>query len=184
MIAALAGRRIDEPDAETTRFPLKNKDLVRKRISALFKEKSAAVLISSAACGADLLAQAAAGALGLERYIILPFSRARFRKTSVTDRPGNWGKLFDKICDEVEKEGKLIVLEDFPDENEAYSAATREILNKAESLRSAGENKEEVLAVIIWEGKAKDENDETAGFAEKARAMNFKVEEILTKQED
>jgi hypothetical protein len=176
MIAALAGRRIDAADAETIRFPLENTDLVRGRVLELFEKNSVKALISSAACGADLLALDAAGELKLRRYIILPFERERFRETSVTDRPGNWGEMFDKICDEVEREGNLIVLENFQDDAEAYSAATGEILRKASSLQG-----EEVLAVIIWEGKAKDEKDETAAFAEKARAINFRVEEVLTK---
>lgn len=179
MIAALAGRLIDEQNAETIRFPLENTDSVRGQILELFKKESVTVLISSAACGADLLALDAAGELEVERRIILPFAREKFREKSVTSRPGNWGNLFDKIFDEVEKDGNITVLKNFEDEAEAYSAATREILNKTEALRAA--RNEEVLAVFVWEGKAKTEKDETAGFAEKARALNFKVKEILTK---
>jgi hypothetical protein len=175
MIAALAGRRIDAADAETIRFPPENTDLVRGRVLELFEKEQVKILISSAACGADLLGLDAAGELEIRRYIILPFGRERFRETSVTDRPGNWGEMFDKICDEVGREGNLIVLEGFQDESEAYSAATAEILNKASSLQD-----EKVLAVIIWEGKAKDEKDETAAFAGKAKALNFDVKEILT----
>ena len=180
MIAALAGRRIDAPDAETIRFPLENANLVRGRISELFKQESITVLVSSAACGADLLALAAAGELKIERRIILPFGRKRFRTTSVTDRPGNWGELFDKICDAVEKEGNLTALEGFADEDKAYSAATREVLNEAARLKSADE-KAEVTVVIVWDGKPKDEADETNAFAEKAKTLNFEVKEILTK---
>jgi hypothetical protein len=179
MIAASAGRRIDEPNAETSRFPLENVVLTRARIFDFLKKEAPEALICSAACGADLLALEAAGKLGIERHVILPFERERFRTTSVTDRPGVWGKLFDGICDEVEEEGNLTVLQGFEDEKEAYSAATMEILNKAESLAASGENKK--LAVIIWEGNVKNEDDETAAFAAKAFARNFVVKEILTK---
>jgi len=181
MIIALAGRRIDAPDAEITRFPPENAELVRGRLLELFKNEAPSAMVSSAACGADLLALEAAGESGVRRHIILPFERGRFRETSVTDRPGDWGNLFDKICDEVETEGNLITLENFEDEAKAYSAVTREFLKKAESLRSSDGNIEEILAVIIWEGKAKDERDETAAFAEQAKAGNFVVKEILTK---
>jgi hypothetical protein len=180
MIIALAGRRIDAPDAKEKRFPLEMKDLVYERIRDFFQIHSVSVLVSSAASGADLLALDAAGELKIQRYIILPFERERFRETSVTDRPGNWEEMFDKICGEVEGEGNLIVLEGFREDAKAYSAATEEILNKAESLQSAKE-REEVLAVIIWEGKAKDEKDETAAFAENAKGRGFIVKEILTK---
>lgn len=179
MIAASAGRRIDEKDSETSRFPLENTELVRARILDFLKRETLAALVCSAACGADLLILEAAGKLGIERHIILPFERERFRKTSVTDRPGDWGKLFDEICDAAASAGNLTILEGFEDENEAYSAATTEILNKAESLHSGGEDKK--LAVIIWEGNVKSDEDETAAFAAQARKRNFVAEEILTK---
>jgi broad specificity phosphatase PhoE len=180
MIVALAGRRIDAPDAETTRFPLKNRAAVRQKLLGFFRKNNVTELISSAACGADLLAQAAAGKLKIRRYVILPFERGRFRETSVTDRPGRWGKLFDDICAEAEREGNLIVLENYKNEDEAYSAVTTEILNLAESLNKDAVNKK-ILAVVVWEGKPKDEKDETAAFAEKANARNIPLKEISTK---
>lgn len=179
MIAASAGRRIDEKYAETSRFPLENAELVRARILDLLKKEAPKALVCSAACGADLLILEAARSLGIERHIILPFERERFLKTSVTDRPGDWGKLFDEICDAAARAGNLTILEGFKDENEAYSAATIEILNKAESLHSGGDDKK--LAVIIWEGNVKSDDDETAAFAAQARELNFVVKEILTK---
>ena len=110
MIIALAGRRIDAPDAETTRFSLKMKDTVREKILEFFKDEKVTTLVSSAACGSDLLAQDAARELKIRRHVILPFSQRRFRRTSVTDRPGDWGELFDEICGEVKRDGNLIIL--------------------------------------------------------------------------
>lgn len=179
MIIALAGRRIDAPDAKTIRFPPEMKDAVRQKILKFFRDEKVIALVSSAACGADLLAQDAARVLKIRRHIILPFSRRRFRETSVTDRPGEWGELFDDICSEVKRDGNLIVLRKHrKDEKEAYSAVTDKILELAEDLRRENEI---VTAVIVWEGKAKDETDETAAFAEKARLRNIFVKEILTK---
>lgn len=178
MIIALAGRRIDAAGTETVRFPLEMKDAVRQRILKFFAAEKVTALVSSAACGADLLAQDAARELKIEQHIILPFSRRRFRKTSVTDRPGEWGKLFDEICSEVERDGNLIVLRKHKVEKTAYSAVTDKILELAEDLQRKNET---VKAVIVWEGKAKDEADETAAFAEKARLRNIVVKEILTK---
>jgi hypothetical protein len=181
MIAALAGRRIDAPDAENARFPLEMKEIVYGRIRDFFRERKVKILVSSAACGADLLAQKAARELNIEQHIILPFAREKFRKTSVTDRPGDWGKLFDEICAEVELKGNLLVLQDFKDDEEkAYSAVTIEILNLAESLRlSAAE--EQITAIAVWDGKAKAENDETASFIEKSKMKDFQTKDISTK---
>jgi hypothetical protein len=179
MIVALAGRRIDALDAEEKRFPLEMEEVVYSRIREFFHKNSVEILVSSAACGADLLAQKAARELGIERHIILPFGREKFRETSVTDRPGDWGKLFDEVCDEAEREGNLTVLEGFEDDEEnAYSAVTTEIIKRAKSLQSKDEK---VLAVAVWEGEAKDETDETASFIEQAKAQNIAVKEIPTK---
>lgn len=178
MIVVLAGRRIDVADAEEKRFPLEMKEIVYVRIRDFFHKYNVKTLVSSAACGADLLAQKAARELGIERHIILPFGREKFRKTSVTDRPGDWGKLFDEICDQAERDGNLIILEGFENtEEKAYSAVTAEILEYAGNLRP---NKKNILAVAVWDGKAKNERDETVSFIERAKSKSIKVEEIST----
>src|SRR5882672_10452911 len=94
MIIALAGRRVDSADAKQPRFPPRNVERVHTQTRAVLKEKGATALVSSAACGADLIALSEAGQLGLRRRVILPFERRRFRETSVTDRPGEWGRLY------------------------------------------------------------------------------------------
>src|SRR5262245_52110419 len=67
MVVALAGRRIDAPRAAMPRFPLERRSAVRRRIRVQLELLGADVLVSSAACGADLLAQDIAGKLGLRR---------------------------------------------------------------------------------------------------------------------
>src|SRR5215510_14628657 len=99
-VAALAGRRIDAADASTSRFPLANTELVRERLQALLRAEQSDALVCSAAYGADLIALDVAGALGLRRRVVLPFAAERFRQSSVTDRPGDWGPLFDQIIGE------------------------------------------------------------------------------------
>ena len=64
MILAFAGRRMDAAGAAPPRFPLTNVALVRRRIRALLEAHSATAIVSSAACGADLIALGEAGALG------------------------------------------------------------------------------------------------------------------------
>ena len=181
MIVVLAGRRIDKRNAEEKRFPLEMKEIVYVRIRDFFHNNfhnnKVEILVSSGACGADLLAQKAARELKIERHIIIPFEREKFRKTSVIDRPGNWGKLFDELCDETERAGNLIVLEGFEDEEEnAYSAVTIEILEHAKAMPPGKEN---LLAVAVWEGKAKDEMDETASFIKQAKIRKIRTAEIL-----
>ena len=133
MIVALAGRRIDSAEAKEPRFPVSNIETVRTRVRAVLQEKGATALVSSAACGADLIALSEAGQLGLRRRVILPTERRRFRETSVTDRPGEWGALYDQILDAVEAAGDLVVLQNRPDDD-AYSAANCAILDEALAL--------------------------------------------------
>ena len=174
MILAFAGRRVDAPGAEPPRFPLANVDLVRTRVRALLQASSATAIVSSAACGADLIALGEAGALGLRRKVVLPFSRDRFRNTSVTDRPGNWGPVYDKILDEA---ADVIILEESPDDD-AYLAANRVILEA--TVAWMNEFHEPGGAVLVWEGKSKVEQDFTEKFGIEARRKRLEVFEVRT----
>src|SRR5260370_15444748 len=83
VIVAVAGRRIDAPDAAVARFPLANRRLVARRIGAALWRLDATAVVASAACGADLLALDAAGRRGLQRRAILPYAEARVLEDSV-----------------------------------------------------------------------------------------------------
>ena len=95
-VVALAGRRIDLPEAQVSRFPLENVQEVGRRICEALYKMHAVALVCSAACGADLVALEQAKQLGLRRRIVLPFAPEKFRETSVVDRPGDWGPLYDQ----------------------------------------------------------------------------------------
>jgi hypothetical protein len=166
MILALAGRRIDASDAEPDRFPLRNVGLVRERLQALFESLPGGTLVCSAACGADLLALEAAGSLGWRRRVILPFERERFRDTSVTDRPGDWGTLYERILDEVEPVGDLVIVAP-PPGRDPYEFASDHILEEAGRL-AAGSSEEEV-AVAVWDGRPRGPHDITLNFVAAAR---------------
>ena len=174
MIIALAGRRIDPPDADAPRFPEACRGPVRERLRELFQTLGATALVGSGACGADLLAMDVAGELGMRRRMVLPFEPARFRETSVEDRPGNWGRLFKRILAEVDDKGGVTVLPENDDPSAAYTDANPAILNDAERIsdaeRSAGVgDPAEVVAVIVWDGVLRGEEDVTADFAREAQ---------------
>jgi len=183
MIVALAGRRIDATDADSPRFPLSSIELVRSRLHKLLSEKEATALVCSAACGADLLALSVAGDLDMRRRVVLPFTREHFRETSVVDRPGEWGTLFDAICDEVSEQGDLVILGCSEDDEAAYSAVSSAILEEAVRLQTLDKSSDEqaILVVIVWEGAARGDADETAAFAKEARSRGLSVEEVLTR---
>ena len=62
--AALAGRRVDTPHAQVARFPLSRVPAVRAAIKDALLQHQVGELVSSAACGADLLALSVAEELG------------------------------------------------------------------------------------------------------------------------
>jgi hypothetical protein len=177
MIIALAGRRVDAEDAKQDRFPAKNVDVVRQRIRTILRTYRASVVVSSAACGVDLLALSEAGRLGLRRRVVLPFTRERFRSTSVTDRPGEWGLLYDDVLNEVEKSGDLVVMQ-LSSGNEPYAEANHLILDQA--LLLGQQLQHPVTAVLVWDGKSRGEGDLTEEFGAYARKKGFPVVEVMT----
>jgi hypothetical protein len=137
-------------------------------------------LICSAACGADLVALEEAEHLGLRRRIVLPFSPERFRKTSVVDRPGDWGPVFDRLILAAERAGDLIVLSDDTDDDDAaYAAANEAILNEAQLIADIGAPSR-LIAVVVWEGAARAGNDATEAFRQLASIAGFEQRSVTT----
>jgi hypothetical protein len=138
-----------------------------------------AVVVSSAACGADILALEAAAKLGLRTRIVLPFDRARFCATSVVDRGKEWGPRFDAVLDRAAARNDVIVLEAGDgDDDAAYARATQRILEEAVALgREQGETP---VALVIWDEQPREGTDATRDFLERATAAGMTVVSIST----
>src|SRR6266498_3550858 len=128
--AALAGRRIDRPDEPVPRFPLHRVAAVQTRIAKVLSLERIGLLVSSAACGADLVALQVAATLGIRRRIVLPYNIGDFRASSVVDRPGNWGPVFDEAIMSVRATGDLIVLSCPVGDEKSYSRANEAIIDE------------------------------------------------------
>lgn len=181
MVIALAGRRIDAAGATPARFPPKNVSLVEQRLRRLLQRETATAVVSSAACGADLVAQKIAGTRGLRRRVVLPFDRARFRDTSVTDRGGGWGPVYDRLLQELDARGDVVTLATSGEDTAAYEAVNLAILDQAAAM--GAEAGGDVLAVMVWEGASRGPGDLTAAFGEEARRRGLRVEQVLTLDE-
>lgn len=181
-IIGLAGRRIDLENEKPPRFPLEEVSRVRAELEKLFRSRNVEVLVSSAACGADLIALDVAGDIGIERHVILPFAPAVFRSTSVMDRPGNWGKLFDRIIHEVSSEERLAVREFDPTDPAAYSAVNGLIIDNAVAVcQNTNRSKlRECWALLVWDGAPRDSADTTADFRLRAIGAGLPVLELRT----
>jgi predicted acylesterase/phospholipase RssA len=182
-IVALAGRRIDASDIDQPRFPIEAVPTVRRRLAQLLGDERAISLVCSAACGADLVALEEAECLGVRRRIVLPFPPERFRETSVIDRPGNWGPLFDRLIAAAAAAGDLVVLSDQACGDEAaYVAANEAIIREAQVLARDGAA-HRLVAALVWEGAARSGSDATAGFRELAIKAGFQEHSVQTFKE-
>lgn len=181
-VVALAGRRIDLPEAQTPRFPLENVRDVGQRVCEVFCKLHAVTLVCSAACGADLVALEQAKLLGLRRRIVLPFAPERFRETSVVDRPGDWGPLFDQQVAAAAAAGDLLVLNAATGGDAAYAAANETIVREAQALARAAQphKPDRLIAILVWEGAPRPGSDATARFRDLARRAGFEEQSIST----
>ncbi len=181
-VVALAGRRIDAVGADPPRFPLEAVPTVRRRLAEVFARERAVALVCSAACGADLIALEEAERLGLRQRIVLPFAPERFRETSVVDRPGDWGPVFDRIVAGAAAVGDLVVLGGSgEDDDVAYAAANAAIVHEAQRLAWEGDGAPLLAAVVVWEGAARPGTDATGGFRSLALAAGFEERPVLTR---
>jgi hypothetical protein len=176
-VVAVAGRRIDAPDAAAARFPLRHRDRVHEAIASALIASRAVALVSSGACGADLLALEAARALGIRRRIVLPFAVDRFRTTSVVDRPGDWGALFDELVADARSRGDLVVL-NLGEGDDAYAKANDAIVDEGDALAVAANASKRAL--IVWDGASRGQDDLTDHFKAHAVSRGWTIEEILT----
>lgn len=183
-IAALAGRRIDARGSADPHFPLESVPRVEKALEGLFQSENVSVVVSSAACGADLIGLCVAQRLHLRTRIVLPFDIESFRETSVMDRPdGRWGALFDQVLNYSEMHSDVVVLDERVGTEEAYSAATKEILDQVTSMAAASRGKLRPMAVLVWDGRQREPgsaSDESALFRRLAFAAGMDVSTIPT----
>jgi hypothetical protein len=177
LVIAVAGRRIDATDSEARRFPLANVAVVERALDELFERLAATVLVGSAACGADLVALTVAGRRRMRRRVVLPFDAARFRATSVTDRPGDWGPVYDRVLAELAPTRDVVTLDARGEDSDAYVAANEAILGEAAALAP---DATDVVAVLVWEGASRGRDDVTAAFGEAARTRGWRVEQVKT----
>ena len=179
-VVALAGRRVDAVGTHPPRFPPESIPVVRKRLTELFTELRVVALICSAACGADLIALEEAERLGLRFRIVLPFPPERFRETSVLDRPGAWGPVFDRLIAAASASNDLIVLNGTTGDDEtAYAAANEAIVREALALSKVGVPLRR-LAVVVWEGSARSGSDATESFRRSTKAAGFEERSVAT----
>jgi hypothetical protein len=175
-VFALAGRRIDAPDAPERRFPPSAETLVAAALRDQFRALNATVLVCAAACGADLIAIETATATGLRVRIVLPTDSATFRAKSVVDRGSSWGERFDRAIVAAVANDDLIVLGHERVDGPAIAHTNEAILDEAH--RIAERTGQDLVAIAVWNGTSNRPNDASAAFIRAAAARHLSVIEI------
>jgi hypothetical protein len=168
-----AGRRVDAPDAQVPRFPPSNVSQVSRSIKTLLGKRNPLAVVCSAACGADLLLLQAAVEMNIDQVVLLPSEPEAFRKSSVTDRPGNWAGLYDQVL----KTAQVEILR-LPEGQEGYLDTNLKLLDRGQQL--ARENGVPAEALVVWNGISRGTDDVTAHFLHEAKSRNLTVLEIPT----
>lgn len=175
-VAVLAGRRIDAPASGTKRFPLERITDVNRLIEEVFVFEGVTALVSSAACGADLIALELARARNLKTRIILPFDVETFKKISVTDRPGNWEESYYDAIGYAQESDDLVVLGVPVEGASAFSITNQNLI--AEAALVAGDSKP--LAITVWDGASRGKDDATSEFRKLATEGGFDLVNVST----
>jgi hypothetical protein len=168
-----AGRRVDAPDAGVTRFPARHVPEVRNRINQVLRKEMPVAIVSSAACGADLLLLDVAGEMHVPRYIFLPSDPEKFRISSVTDRPGDWGDIYTNVL-----HGSTVEVLKLPEGQEGYLQTNLKLLDQAQAL--AKRERTDARALVVWNRESRGSDDVTAHFLEQAKQRNLPIIEIST----
>jgi hypothetical protein len=168
-----AGRRVDAPDAQVPRFPPSNVSEVSRLIRRLLGMQEPQAVVCSAACGADLLLLQAAGEMHIEQVVLLPSEPEAFRKSSVTDRQGNWGELYDQVLKTARVETVKL-----REGQEGYFENNLKLLGRGQQL--AHEKGVLAEALVIWNGIPRGPDDVTAHFLHEAKSRKMTVLEIST----
>jgi hypothetical protein len=168
-----AGRRVDAPDAQSQRFPAANVPRVRARIEQYLKRERPTGVVSSAACGTDLLLLDLAGQMSIPQTVVLGTDPETFRKSSVIDRPGDWGDLYDHVL----KTAKVETLK-VAEGQEGYLQTNIVLLDRGQSLAAA--RGVPAQALVVWNKQSRGEDDVTEHFLKQAEKKGIPVVQIST----
>jgi class 3 adenylate cyclase len=108
-------------------------------------------LISSGACGVDIIFQEEVKRLGGRRYLVLPYHVSDFRKTCLEGFQGkNWSARFNRIREGILKE--IILNAECPNDN----AVVSEFCNRymvGYGMRVAHTHSADIQLISLWNGR-------------------------------
>ena len=100
----------------------------------------------------------------------------------MTDRPGDWGAVFDRLVAAAESAGDLVILSTIGDDEAAYAAANEVIIKESQALAQStlDGTRLRLVAVIVWEGSARAGTDASGALLTLATKAGFEERIVLT----
>ena len=92
--------------------------------------------------------------------------------------------MFDRLVAAARAAGELVILPSIGDDDDAaYAEANQAIIHEAMALvrTNADTRPFRLVAVIVWEGSAREGTDASGGLLNLARQARFEERSILTK---
>jgi hypothetical protein len=170
---------IDLPDRDEPRFPpalepLAVEEIERslRRLRDEFGEDL--VGLSSGARGGDLLFLETCEKLGIETFVVLPFSRVEFAKTSVIGvASGNWLERYDRMLDRLGPK-RFEIMAETPSP-EAFDACNLRLLELSGQMGAA------VVLLALLDSDALQPSGGSAHFAQRVSDIGGRVDVIDVK---
>lgn len=175
-ILLFAGHMIDQPGRPQPRFPQELEKRVRMEIAARLKKYPDKIGYSGAACGSDILFLEEMLKQKSEIYIVLPFPREEFQKTSVDIVPGaDWMKRFRRV---LKQAARVIVASEYRVSGGlvAYEFSNR--MQDGLSRLRAQILDTEMIPLVVWNGLSGDGPGGTASMVKNWRLLGPEPEVI------
>ena len=181
-VVALAGRRIDLPDAQVPRFPLGNVQEVGQRIyEALCEMHAVALSVRPLAALISLLwSKPSSLVCGDASYCpSRPDDSGKPRSLTV---PAAGVRSDDQQVAATAAAGDLLVLDAATGGDAAYAAANEAIVREAQALARTAQpdGPHRLIAILVWEGAPRPGSDATARFRDLTRRAGFEEQSIST----
>jgi class 3 adenylate cyclase len=173
-VAMYTGHMIDLPDRPVPRFPASLESWVRDAAHEQVRRLRPVASYGSAACGVDLIYLEALRDAGVETHVVLPFSLAEFRQTSVEGVPGDWGARFDRAM--AAAASVSVVSEHRARGSDApYEYANLMLTGRARLRAQALDT--DVVGLAIWDGQETGGAGGAASLVRIWREQRFTVDE-------
>jgi hypothetical protein len=169
---AFTGHMIDLPDRKVQRFPPEGEADAAAAIEKTLRRHATEKMLgfASAARGGDILFHEAARAMGMQTYIVLPFTPEVFVETSVAGvKSGNWIERFWNLWSSTPMDRRVVL--DAALSDEAYVLCNAKILSMASSHGP-------YRLIALWDGLDDSSAGGTAHMIATAKTKDIMVDII------